>query len=243
MQYESLTNEKLLEIYSKEPSIELRNAIYERYQYVAQSIAKKYVGRGIDYEDVLQVARMSLLKCIERFDLERGVRLQSFATPTIVGEIKNYFRSFGNSIKISRRSLADITKIKLTINQLSVDLGRLPTVEEVSADVGMESEHVIEMMEVMENSNSTSLDIVYTGENTYTLADLVGNVDEGYELIEKRDAITRALLTLEEKEKFIITQRFFLKKSQREVADSLEVSQMYISRAERRIFEKLKHKL
>lgn len=243
MAYDSLSNEELLIKYSITPSKEIRNEIYQRYANVAQSVARKYIGRGIDYEDILQVARMSLLKSIERFDIERGVKLQSFATPTIIGEIKNYFRAFGNNIKISRRSLADITKIKLVINQLSVDCGRLPTVDEIAHTVDMSEEHVLEMLEVMENSNSTSLDTIYSSENTYTLADLVGNFDKGYDAVDAKDMIKRALSVLSERERYIIIQRYYKRKSQREVADALDVSQMYVSRAERKIFEKLRHRI
>ena len=243
MSYDSLSNEELLAEYHDNPTIELRNEIYKRYANVAQAVARKYVGRGIEYEDILQVARMSLLKSIERYDIERGVKLQSFATPTIIGEIKNYFRAYGNSVKISRRSLADITKIKLSINDLSVTLGRLPTVSEISGEVSMDEEYVLEMLDVMENSNSTSLDTIYSSENAYTLGDLVGNFDKGYDNVEIRDSIKRALDVLSEKERYIIIERYYRNKSQREVADTLEVSQMYISRAERKIFEKLRHRI
>ena len=243
MAYDSLSNEELLEKYHNTPTLEIRNEIYKRYANVAQAVARKYVGRGIEYEDILQVARMSLLKSIERYDINRGVKLQSFATPTIIGEIKNYFRAYGNSVKISRRSLGDITKIKLVINQLSVDLGRQPTVAEIALDVEMSEEYVLEMLDVMENSNSTSLDTVYSSENAYTLGDLVGNFDKGYDSVDIKDSIKRALDVLSEKEKYIIVQRYYKNKSQREVADTLDVSQMYISRAERKIFEKLRHRL
>jgi len=243
MVYSSFSNEELLEKYHNNPTVEIRNEIYKRYANVAQAVARKYVGRGIEYEDILQVARMSLLKSIERFDIERGVKLQSFATPTIIGEIKNYFRAYGNSVKISRRSLGDITKIKLMINQLSVDLGRLPTVKEISEKVEMSQEYVLEMLDVMENSNSTSLDTVYSSENSYTLGDLVGNFDKGYDSVDIKDSIKRALDILSDKERYIIIQRYYKNKSQREVADTLDVSQMYISRAERKIFEKLRHRL
>ena len=243
MDYDSFSKEELLEEYHKNPTIEIRNEIYKRYANVAQAVARKYVGRGIDYEDILQVARMSLLKSIERFDIERGVKLQSFATPTIIGEIKNFFRAYGNSVKISRRSLGDITKIKLVINKLSVRLERLPTVTEIANEVEMTEEYVLEMLDVMENSNSTSLDTVYSSENSYTLGDLVGNFDKGYDSVDIKDSIKRALAILSEKERYIIIQRYYKNKSQREVADTLDVSQMYISRAERKIFEKLRHRL
>lgn len=243
MVYDNLSNEELLLEYSKNPSIPLRNEIYKRYAYVAQAIARKYFGRGIDYEDILQVARMSLLKCIERYDIDRGVKLQSFAAPTVIGEIKNYFRSFGNNIKISRRSLADITKIKVAINKLSVEVGRLPTVNEISNETQMSDEHVLEIMDIMENSNSTSLDVSYSLENDSTLSDIIGEVDYGYESIETKDVIKRALTALNDQERYIIIQRFYDNKSQREVADNLAVSQMYVSRAERKILEKLRHKI
>ncbi|MBN2878549.1 MAG: sigma-70 family RNA polymerase sigma factor [Clostridia bacterium] len=243
MPYDDFSNEELLEKYHKKPTVELRNEIYKRYANVAQAVARKYVGRGIEYEDILQVARMSLLKSIERFDIERGVKLQSFATPTIIGEIKNYFRAYGNSVKISRRSLGDITKIKLIANELSVDLGRQPTVAEIASRADMSEEYVLEMLDVMENSNSTSLDTVYSSENAYTLGELVGNFDKGYDSVDIKDSIKRALDVLSEKERYIIVQRYYKNKSQREVADILDVSQMYISRAERKIFEKLRHRL
>ena len=243
MGYDSLSNEELLELYHNTPTVELRNEIYKRYANVAQAVARKYVGRGIEYEDILQVARMSLLKSIERYDIERGVKLQSFATPTIIGEIKNYFRAYGNSVKISRRSLGDITKIKLAVNELSVKLSRLPTVFEIAEKAEMSEEYVLEMLDVMENSNSTSLDMVYSSENSYTLGELVGNFDKGYDSVDVKDSIKRALDILNEKERYIIIQRYYKNKSQREVADKLDVSQMYISRAERKIFEKLRHRL
>ena len=99
------------------------------------------------------------------------------------------------------------------------------------------------MLDVMENSNLTSLDMVYSSENSYTLGELVGNFDKGYDNVDVKDSIKRALDILSDKEKYIIIQRYYKNKSQREVADKLDVSQMYISRAERKIFEKLRHRL
>lgn len=237
---QSPTNEEILLEYNQHPTVDLRNLIHERYTYVAKAIARKYAGRGIDYDDLEQVASIALIKAIERYDVNRGVKFQSFAAPTIIGEIKNYFRAFSNNVKVPRRAIESISKIKVAVNELTIQLQRSPTVKEIAEHTSMPEERVLEMLDVANNYKATSLDAVLISDGEGTLKDIVGDRDAGYEQVENRDFLKKAMAQLSEQDRFIIYQRYYHTRSQREVAQMLGVSQMYISRAENRIIKTMR---
>ena len=243
MDCNSLTQQQIDSLfyqYKKTNSLETRNILFEHYNNIPSIIARRFAGRGIDLDDLVQVASISLLKAIDRFDVERGIKFQSFVVPTIVGEIKNYFRDYNQTVKISRKSNEAIRKLKLAINELSLQLDRAPTAKQIAEHMGVSEETALELMETMDNLKITSIDAFKDGENDQAEKDLVGDTDKGYDLVENRQILKQSLKVLDDKEKYVIIERFFNNRSQQYIANRLNVSQMYVSRAEKRALKKMR---
>ena len=147
VQKNELHEDSLLAEYCRTRNIELRNQLVGKYLYIAEIIAKKFTNRGIEYDDLYQVASLALIKALERYDITKGYKFSSFATPTIVGEIKNYFRDKSRLIRLPRKESEYIKKIENAKSHLSNKLGRSPTPDEIAEYLGITSEQVLELME------------------------------------------------------------------------------------------------
>ena len=235
--------ERKLHEYCETREKALRNELHGHYCYIAEIMARRFSGRGIEYADLYQVASLALLKALERFDINRGVKLQSFAVPTIVGEIKNYFRNTSHSIKVPRRSNENIKRIKVVVNELTLKLMRSPKASEIAEAMELSEETVLELLETAQNMRPASLDASENDESENDITYRIGLEEKGYNHVENKEFIKTAIGTLNEKEKFIIIERFYKQKSQREVAKSIGVSQMYISRTEKKILDKMRKML
>lgn len=232
--------EKLLEQYCVTRDKELRNILHNRYSYIAGAVARRYTGRGIEYDDLFQVASLALVKALERFDITKGVKLQSFVVPTIMGEIKNYFRNYSQGIKTSRKSNDLIMKMKTAREDLTRKLNRTPKTSEIAEYMQVSEETVLELLEINNNTHLAYLDSETKEGSGSELLYLLGRDDEGYSSVEDRDFIKSAMKLLDKKERYIIYQRYFNQKSQREVSKAIGVSQMYVSRAEKKILDKMR---
>ena len=237
----ALSEQALLECYAKTRSETLRNQILEKYLYIAEIVAKKFVGRGVEYDDLFQVASLALVKALDRFEPGRGVKFASFATPTLVGEIKNYFRDKTRMVRISRRESEMVRKLEEAKAHLTAKYGRSATPEQVAEYMGLSVERVLELMEAQSAGYATSLDSYVAVGEDFQLIKLVGSTDDAYEQIEDKDFLKYCFEHLNDVEKKVIEQRYGQNKSQREVAAMLGVSQMYISRIERRILLKFRN--
>ncbi|MCK5129777.1 MAG: sigma-70 family RNA polymerase sigma factor [Clostridiales bacterium] len=229
--------------YKDTGSVELREKIFTHFSNISNIIAHRFIGRGIDYEDIVQVASVSLLRAIDRFDINRGIKFQSFAVPTMIGEIKNYFRDYNRPIKISRSSSEMIKKMKLAINELTLQLEKVPTTKQIADRLKISEEHTLELLEASNNIKVTSLDAQNDKHDENEHRVKLGNLDKGYEMVENRQLLTQSFKVLDEKEKYIIIQRFFKNKSQQVIAERLNVSQMYVSRAEKKALEKMRKEI
>jgi RNA polymerase sigma-B factor len=237
------STDRLLKRYAESHDIALRNELVERHLYLAEIIAKKFVNRGIDYDDLFQVASLALIKAIERFDAEKGYRFSSFATPTIVGEIKNYFRDKSRTIRLPRRESEMMKLIASARETLSGELGRSPNADEIAAYLDIPVEQVLEILEISRSTLIASLDYMEENNGHGSLLSYVGSDEQNYEKIENMDFLRQAMEQCSDLERQIIEERFFREKSQREVADMIGVSQMYISRMEKKIITKFRHLL
>lgn len=235
--------DSLLAEYCRTRDIELRNQLAGKYLYIAEIIAKKFTNRGIEYDDLFQVASLALLKALERYDITRGYKFSSFATPTIVGEIKNYFRDKSRLIRLPRKESEYIREIENAKTHLSNQLGRSPTPDDIGEYLGITSEQVLELMESSYSTKTASLDFYIDSEGETDLMAVIGREEKDYGLIEDRDFIQRIMSTLNEQERKVITERFYKGRSQREISEEMGVSQMYISRMERRILERFRRQL
>lgn len=246
MQQKQTTSE-LLKEYAKNPTIELRNRIVEENLYIVDILIRKYLGKGVDYDDLYQVGAMALVSAVERFDPTKGYEFQSFATPTILGEIKKYFRDKEWSLKVPRRMKENAGKVQEAKEKLTGKLGRVPTVEEISEITGLTHEQIIQAMESAKAYGTYSLDSPATTSDeeadAAALEKYIGFEDNGFERVELGEIINNVLKNFSDTYKYIFKQRFILNKSQSEIASKLGVSQMTVSRAEKAIIESFKKEL
>lgn len=232
-------NECLLHEYCLNRSnIRLRDRVFEAFLPLAGMAARKFSGRGVDYDDLYQVGSLALFKALERFDPEKGVKFVTFATPTVVGEIKNFFRDRSRLISLPRRSGALMKKLDQMKAALTSELERTPTAQELADAVGESLEIVLETLEMQGAVTPMSLDTAASDEDEdFNLYSVLGFEDSGYQDIVVQDMIKRAFTKLNDTERQIIEDRFFHNLSQREVAQKMGVSQMTISRNERKAIE------
>ena len=241
------TTSELLKEYAENPTIELRNRIVEENLYIVDILIRKYLGKGVDYDDLYQVGAMALVSAVERFDPTKGYEFQSFATPTILGEIKKYFRDKQWSLKVPRRMKENAGKVQEAKEKLTGKLGRVPTVEEISEITGLTHEQIIQAMESAKAYGTYSLDSPATTSDeeadAAALEKYIGFEDNGFERVELGEIINNVLKNFSDTYKYIFKQRFILNKSQSEIASKLGVSQMTVSRAEKAIIESFKKEL
>ncbi len=236
----------LFKKYRENREKEIRDVLIEKHLYIAEILAKKYANRGIDYDDIYQVACIGLIYAIERYDIDKGFEFSSFATPTIIGEIKKYFRDKGWTIRVPRRIQELSKKINNAKVQLSQELQRSPTIEDIAAHLDSTEEEVLEAMEASKVYTPQSLDVTYDSHNDdkeVNLAELIGEEDLYFSRIENNDFLMKTMDKLNEIEKQILVERYFNKKTQVAIARSLEISQMTVSRIEKRILEKLRKEI
>ncbi len=234
---------KMFRQYKDHPSRELRDVLIERHLYIAEILAKKYANRGIDYDDIYQVASIGLIYAIDRYDIDKGFEFSSFATPTIIGEIKKYFRDKGWTIRVPRRIQELSKKINNAKVHLSQELQRVPTVEDIANYLSTSEEDILEAMEASKVYTPQSLDVTFDSHNDdkeVNLAELIGEDDLYFSRIENNDFLMKTMEKLNEVEKEILIERYFNKKTQVTIANNLDISQMTVSRIEKRILEKLR---
>lgn len=237
---------ELFREYALTKNIEIRNELINRHLYIAEILSKKFLNKGIDYEDIYQVASLGLIYAIERFDISKGFEFSSFATPTIIGEIKKYFRDKGWSIRVPRQIQELSKKINVGKTTLQQTLQRTPTVKDIAEYLNCTEEEVIEAMEASQVYTPKSLDLTYDNDGDdkdVQLLDLIGEFDKSFDSIENKDFFNKAIQKLNEVEKKVLKDRFFKNKTQMKVAEELKVSQMTVSRIEKRVIEKFRKEL
>ena len=233
--------------YKSNPNIELRNQLVEKYLYMVDILIRKYLGKGVEYDDLYQVGALALVSAVERFDPEKGFEFSSFATPTILGEIKKYFRDKQWSLKVPRRLKEMAAKIQDVKDSFYVDYQRNPSVEEIAAATGFTEEQIIEAMEGSKAYGTYSLDKTFDdageeGESSF-LEKYTGFDEKGYERIETSEIIEKVLDRLSDQHRYIFKARFYYNKSQAEIAKVLGVSQMTVSRAEKNMINMFREEL
>jgi RNA polymerase sigma-B factor len=210
---------------------QMRSTLVELHLPLVEYLARRFRNRGEWLDDLTQVATIGLIKSIDRFDLERGVEFSTYATPTIVGEIKRHFRDKGWAVRVPRR----LQELKLSLTKAIGDLaqreGRAPTVSELAQHLQMSEEEVLEGLESANAYSTVSLDAPDSGdEDAPAVADSLGMVDEALEGVEYRESLKPLLERLPPREKRILLLRFFGNMTQSQIAAELGISQMHVSR-------------
>lgn len=236
-----MQDSELFRKYRETGDIAYRNALVEKYLYIASVLAKKFVGRGVEYDDLYQVASLALIKGVERFDESKGLQFSTFITPTITGEIKNYFRDRSRLVHLPRRVAELRVNMKKASDEILTETGKSPTAKQLAARLGVTEEEVVRAAEA---GGVVSLDRpVDSDDEGMSFYDILPDNGDAFEDIERNDAVQSALKCLNETERKIVGCRFEEELSQTETAKRLGVSQMYVSRMERKILDKLKENL
>ena len=226
---------ELFKKYKETGDKKIRDELIIKYTYMAKILAYKFVRSGVDYDDLYQVACMGLMLSVERFDPDRGVQFATFATPTVLGELRKFLRDKAGSIKIPRR-LYEIFCRAETLKRQQENL----SLDEISELLDMPRETLVEAYRVGDTAFIKSLeDEAYT-DGGLSVSAMVGFDDEGFTLIENKDFIDYCMSQMTEKEAELFRERFNKGITQKELAKKWGVSQMYISRMEKKVIQKFR---
>lgn len=219
----------------------LRDELIKEHMYIVDILSNKYVGKGIEKDDLYQVASLGLIYAIDRYEPDKGYEFSSFATPTIMGELKRYFRDKGWVIRVPRRIQNLYKKINTAKKILPQELQRTPTIKDIADYIGEDEETILEAMEASKVYSPQSLDMKYQvqkGENSIDLAEMIGEEDKSFDSVELSDLIEKSTQRLNDLEKEILDLRYYQGKTQIDIAESLNISQMTVSRIEKKITQK-----
>ena len=214
----------------------LRDSLVESYIYIAEILSRKFINRGVEYDDIYQVACLGILYAVERFDPDKGVKFATFATPTVLGEIRRYFRDKGNFIRIPRKLYEVFYKAE-KIRRLSTDISR----GEIARILNIPVQTLNSLYEIGDMSFIKSLEYEAYADGEASLSSVVGVDDKNYLMVENRDFIKSCMERLTEDERLFVKHRYYEEKSQKEIAQIMGVSQMQISRMEKTVLRKIKN--
>jgi RNA polymerase sigma-B factor len=208
-----------------------RDELVRLHLPLVEHLARRFAGRGEPLDDLVQVGTIGLIKSVDRFDLERGVEFSTYATPTVVGEIKRHFRDKGWAVRVPRRLQELRLALSAATEELAHSLGRAPTVAELAVRLGVSEEEVLEGLESANAYSTVSLDAGSdTDEGPSAMLDTIGIEDEALEGVEYRESLRPLLARLPARERKILLLRFFRNMTQSQIADEIGISQMHVSR-------------
>ncbi len=232
---------RLLTAYHEHGDTRARDELVQRFMPLARQLARRYQRGHEPLDDLVQVASLGLIKAIDRYSLERGTAFSSYAVPTILGELKRYFRDVGWAVHVPRGMQERIMQVNSTMELLSRRLGRSPTPAEIGKEIGARPEEVLEAMEASVAYEATSLDAPRASDSeSDSYADSIGADDDAYEQIEYMQTIAPTMRALPERDRLVLKLRFEDDLTQSEIADRIGVSQMHVSRLIRRALTRLR---
>ena len=234
----------LLRRYHEDGDLQAREELIERYMSLVRSLARRYSYRGEQLDDLVQIGAIGLIKAIDRFDIERGVELTTYATPNIIGEIKRHFRDKGWAVRVPRGLQELNVQVSKLIEQLTVQLGRSPTIPELAKAAGVEEENVLEALESGRAYTSVSLSGGGSDEDgELDPLESLGTEEHEYEISEDRALLAPGFKVLDQRERKILHLRFFSGLTQSQIAEQIGISQMHVSRLIRRSLEKIREEI
>ena len=240
-----MANEKMTELfkrYKETGDVAIRNEIAEKYLYIADILAKKFVGRGVEYDDLKQVASYALLRGIDRFDPDLGMQFTTFITPTITGEIKNYFRDKSRLVRLPRRLGELNAAAKKYSDEYEQKHGEKPKFSQIAQHFSVTEEEVVKAMEI---GGTLSLDGMASDDENEnkSLYGLIAGDEDRYDEFETKETLAAAMRDFSDTAKTLIRYRYVEGLSQSETAQRLGVSQMFVSRLERKLLAQLRERL
>ena len=226
---------------TRDPAV--REELILSYSSLAAYLARKFANRGEPIDDLTQVAHIGLLKAVDRFDPMRGIEFTTYATVTIVGEVKRHFRDKFWTVRVPRRLRELNNSLMKSVESLSQRLGRSPTIPEIAEDTGVPFEEVVEAFELGRAYNPASLDAeLAEGDEDHgtSLMDYLGGEDQELIRLEDRHTLEDALRSLSERQHEILRLRYYEGMSQADIARKLGISQMHVSRIQREALKRLR---
>jgi RNA polymerase sigma-B factor len=225
-----------------ERDVRARDALVETYAPLARNLARRYRRSSEPLEDLEQIAYLGLVKALERFDFERGTSFQSFAVPTILGEMRRYFRDCGWSVHVPRGAQERALKVRDAQRRLTHEYGQEPTVARIAEYLEFDLEDVVDALYALRSYDASSLDAEIAGGDgdSETYIERLGAEDANFELVELSHAAAAALRELPERDRQVLKLRFVDELTQTEIATRIGVSQMQVSRMLRRSLERLR---
>jgi RNA polymerase sigma-B factor len=238
--------DQLIKTFQENHDEEAQLTLVNTYTNLVESLAKKYSKGKSFHEDLCQVGMIGLLGAMKRYDPVVGKSFEAFAIPTIIGEIKRFLRDKTWSVHVPRRIKELGPRIKKAVDQLTIDTQKSPTVEEIADYLNVTEEEVLETMEMGKSYQALSVDHSIEADSdgsTVTILDVVGSAEPGYEQVNQRMMLESVLHVLSERERQIIDFTFIQNKSQKETGEMLGISQMHVSRLQRKAVKKLREAL
>ena len=230
----------MLERYAATRDTALRDELFEQYLPLARAVARKFIGRGAELEDLEQVAAMALLKALERFEPERGYRFVTYAVPTITGDVRNHLRDKSGLMRMPRDSRQRLYQLSKEQEAFEREHLRAPTAQELAQRMQISPEELLSLLNMRQQTSYVSLDTPVGEEGDTVLQDMLGSSDDGFDRMERSDWMKWILSKVNETERQLLLLRYRDGLGQRDTAKRLGVSQMQVSRLERRVLSRLR---
>lgn len=235
MARDSKTEYELFSEYRRTHDTAVRDEIVEKYIYIAEILSRRFINRGVEYDDIYQVACMGVLYAAERFDPDRGVKFPTFATPTVLGEIRKYFRDKGSFVKVPRR----LYEVFYKAERIRRSQGGA-TRAEIARLLGLDEETVEAAYRIGDAAFIKSLEDEAYADGAMSLAHIIGAEDDKFLMIENKDFLRSCMESLSDEERRFVKLRYYDEKSQTAIAEELGITQMQVSRLERRLLKRFR---
>ena len=218
----------------------LRDQLVESYLPLARAVARRFEGRGAEREDLQQVASIALMKALERFDPDRGFRFVTYAIPTIAGDVRNYLRDKASGMRVPRDARQKLYKMQQIREQFEREHMREPSARELAEAMQITADELLMLLDMRNQTDVASLDAPVSEDSEADLGAMLGVTDDGFERVEQAQWMSWILSKVDDKERQLLTLRYRDRLGQRETAKRLGVSQMQVSRMERRVLARLR---
>lgn len=231
---------RLHEAYAAERDPAIRDELLEHYLPLCRAVAGRFTGRGAEREDLEQVAAMALLSALERFDPSLGNRFSSFAVPTLTGALRNHLRDRGDGMRMPRDIRQQLYRLSKAQEAYEQEFGCTPTAYQLAGYMNISPDELLTLLDAAQRQNAVSLDSTVGDDGESTLEAFLGRPDQRFEQMERTDMVRSLLSRLDVQEQQLLSLRYRQQLGQRECARQLGISQMQVSRLERRILTRLK---
>lgn len=233
--------QRLFDSYASSRDQAVMAQLVEEYLPLSRAVTRKFQGQGVELEDLQQVAALALVQAIERYEPSRGLKFSTFALPTIAGTVRNHLRDRGSTIRMGRSVRTQLSAMRQATEELERTLRRAPSMQELADKMAITPEELLSLLEMRRTLDTTSLDVgVGDEEDAPRLEEFLGRTDDGYERVEQQQWLQWVYRQLSPQEQLLVQKRFEQRLGQRETAQALGVSQMQVSRMERRLLTRLR---